>query len=81
MAILAARETSPDFPLVFTGVADDPIALGFVQSFVRPGGMLTGNVMNAVGGRGDRHSKARRFPQGTCSGFDTTWHDSAQPPA
>lgn len=50
MAIPPARETFPDLPLVFTGVADDPISLGFVQSYVRPGGMLTGNVMNAVGG-------------------------------
>lgn len=50
MAIPPARETFPDLPLVFTGVADDPISLGLVESFVRPGGMLTGNVMNAVGG-------------------------------
>jgi len=50
MAIPPARETFPDLPLVFTGVADDPISLGLVQSYVRPGGMLTGNVMNAVGG-------------------------------
>jgi putative ABC transport system substrate-binding protein len=50
IAIIAARETFPDLPLVFTAVADDPIALGLVQSFVHPGGMLTGNVMNAVGG-------------------------------
>jgi putative ABC transport system substrate-binding protein len=49
-AIFAARETFPDLPLVFTAVADDPISLGLVQSFVKPGGMLTGNVMNAVGG-------------------------------
>jgi putative ABC transport system substrate-binding protein len=49
-AILAAREIFPDLPLVFTGVADDPIALGFAESYVRPGGMVTGNVMNAVGG-------------------------------
>ena len=31
--------------------------------------------------RGDHDPKARRLLQGTCSGFDTTWHDSAQPPA
>ena len=49
-AIFAARETFPDLPLVFTSIADDPISLGLVQSFVKPGGMLTGNVMNAVGG-------------------------------
>jgi putative ABC transport system substrate-binding protein len=34
----------------FTAFAADPIALGFVQSYVHPGGMITGNVMNAVGG-------------------------------
>lgn len=50
MAIFPAREIFPDLPLVFTAVADDPISLGYVQSYVRPGGMLTGNVMNAVGG-------------------------------
>jgi putative ABC transport system substrate-binding protein len=40
----------PDLPLVFTAFAADPIALGFVQSYVHPGGNTTGNVMNAVGG-------------------------------
>jgi putative tryptophan/tyrosine transport system substrate-binding protein len=40
----------PEIPLVFTGVAVDPVALGWVQSYVHPGGMITGNVMNAVGG-------------------------------
>lgn len=49
-AIFPARETFPDLPLVFTAIADDPISLGLVQSFVKPGGMSTGNVMNAVGG-------------------------------
>jgi putative ABC transport system substrate-binding protein len=39
-----------EIPLVFTGVAVDPVALGWVQSYVHPGGMITGNVMNAVGG-------------------------------
>ena len=45
-----AQRTSPETPLVFTGVAADPIALGWVQSYAYPGGMITGNVMNAVGG-------------------------------
>lgn len=50
IAALVARESFPDLPLVFTAVADDPIALGFAESYARPGGMMTGNVMNAVGG-------------------------------
>jgi putative ABC transport system substrate-binding protein len=49
-AALVARESSPNLPVVFTAIADDPIALGFVESYARPGGMMTGNVMNAVGG-------------------------------
>jgi ABC-type uncharacterized transport system substrate-binding protein len=31
-------------------VAADPVALGLAQSYVHPGGRVTGNVMNAVGG-------------------------------
>ena len=31
-------------------IAADPIAFGWAQSYVHPGGMITGNVMNAVGG-------------------------------
>ena len=49
-AALVARESFPDLPVVFTAIADDPIALGFAESYARPGGMMTGNVMNAVGG-------------------------------
>ena len=45
---LAVRTVFPD--RWFTAFAADPIALGFVQSYVHPGGMITGNVMNAVGG-------------------------------
>jgi putative ABC transport system substrate-binding protein len=40
----------PDVPLVFTGFAADPVAQGLVESWTRPGGLITGNVMNAVGG-------------------------------
>src|SRR5882672_11777202 len=36
--------------MVFTSYAGDPIKAGFAQSYVRPGGNATGNVMNAVGG-------------------------------
>jgi putative ABC transport system substrate-binding protein len=36
--------------MVFTSYAADPIKAGFAESYVRPGGNTTGNVMNAVGG-------------------------------
>ena len=32
----------PDVPLVFTAIAADPVALGWAQSYVHPGGMITG---------------------------------------
>lgn len=46
----AVHKTVPDLPMVFTSYAADPIQAGFAQSYVRPGGNTTGNVMNAVGG-------------------------------
>ena len=46
----AVFQSIPDVPLVFTAIAADPVALGWVQSYAHPGGMITGNVMNAVGG-------------------------------
>src|SRR5271170_5241951 len=45
-----AQRANPEIPLVFTAVAADPIALGWVESYAHPGGMITGNVMNAIGG-------------------------------
>jgi len=44
------RRRFPETPLVFTAIAADPLAFGWAQSYVHPGGMLTGNVMNAIGG-------------------------------
>ena len=44
------RRSFPEIPLVFTAIAADPVAFGWAQSYVHPGGMITGNVMNAVGG-------------------------------
>jgi putative ABC transport system substrate-binding protein len=44
------RRSFPELPQVFCCIAADLVALGVVQSYVHPGGMLTGNVMNAVGG-------------------------------
>jgi putative tryptophan/tyrosine transport system substrate-binding protein len=46
----AVRRPFPELPLVFTAIAADPVALGWAQSYAHPGGMITGNVMNAVGG-------------------------------
>ena len=40
----------PNAPVVFTGIAIDPVAFGLVDSYARPGGMITGNVQNAAGG-------------------------------
>ena len=44
------RRAFPELPLVFTSIAVDLVKLGVVKSYVRPGGFLTGNVMNAAGG-------------------------------
>jgi putative ABC transport system substrate-binding protein len=44
------RRSFPELPVVFTSIAADLVKLGAVQSYVHPGGMLTGNMMNAVGG-------------------------------
>jgi putative tryptophan/tyrosine transport system substrate-binding protein len=44
------RRAFPELPIVFTSLAVDVVKRGLVQSYVHPGGMLTGNVMNAVGG-------------------------------
>jgi putative ABC transport system substrate-binding protein len=44
------RRSFPELPLVCTAIAVDLVERGLVQSYVHPGGMLTGNVMNAVGG-------------------------------
>jgi ABC-type uncharacterized transport system substrate-binding protein len=45
-----AHKAIPDIPVVFTAVAADPVAMGIVDSWARPGGMITGNLMTAVGG-------------------------------
>ena len=44
------RRAFPELPLVFCNIAADVVGLGLVQSYAHPGGMLSGNVMNAVGG-------------------------------
>jgi putative tryptophan/tyrosine transport system substrate-binding protein len=48
--VTAVRQLLPNVALVFTAIAADPVALGYAQSYVHPGGMVTGNVLNAIGG-------------------------------
>ena len=49
-SLAVIRELQPTQPVVFTAVAMDPVQRGFAQSYARPGGMVTGNVLNALGG-------------------------------
>ncbi len=44
------KQIMPDVPVVFAAIAIDPVAAGIAESYARPGGMITGVVMNAVGG-------------------------------
>lgn len=44
------HKQAPNAAVVFTGIAVDPVAMGWVESYARPGGMVTGNVQNAAGG-------------------------------
>jgi putative tryptophan/tyrosine transport system substrate-binding protein len=44
------RRSFSEMPLVFCNIAADVVALGIVQSYTHPGGVVTGNVLNAVGG-------------------------------
>ena len=39
--IAAVRLAAPNTPLVFTSIAADPIAAGWIESYARPGGTLT----------------------------------------
>jgi len=47
--------------VVFTSIAIDPVAFGWVESYARPGGMVTGNVQNAIGGLESLMSKQFQF--------------------
>ena len=66
MGIDSTHQSFPEMPVVFTAVAADPIALGWAQSYVRPSGMITGNVMNALGGEQTMTQKRRRAVQAAC---------------
>jgi putative tryptophan/tyrosine transport system substrate-binding protein len=43
--ILAARTVMPTVPLIVIGGNEDPIRLGFAESFARPGGNITGFLL------------------------------------
>jgi putative tryptophan/tyrosine transport system substrate-binding protein len=60
-AVLVVHKLLPDRPLVFTAIAADPIAFGLAQSYTRPGGSATGNVMNAIGGEESLTAKRLGF--------------------
>ncbi len=60
-AVAAVRKLRPDAPLVFTAIAVDPIAVGLAESYTRPGGTATGNVMNAIGGEESLTAKRLGF--------------------
>ena len=60
-AVRAVQNLQADVPLVFTAIAVDPVAAGLAQSYVRPGGIATGNVMNAVGGEESLTAKRLGF--------------------
>jgi len=51
----------PNAPVVFTSIAIDPVEYGWVESYARPGGMVTGNVQNAMGGLESLMSKQFQF--------------------
>jgi putative ABC transport system substrate-binding protein len=44
--ILAARKVTRMTPLIWFGSVDDPVALGLVESFARPGGNVTGFLLS-----------------------------------
>jgi putative tryptophan/tyrosine transport system substrate-binding protein len=46
-AILAARSVTRTIPLIWFGTAGDPVALGLVDSFARPGGNVTGFLLSS----------------------------------
>jgi putative tryptophan/tyrosine transport system substrate-binding protein len=47
VAVDAARDATKTIPIVMVLAYSDPLALGFVESFARPGGNITGVVMAA----------------------------------
>jgi putative ABC transport system substrate-binding protein len=60
-AVATVHSLKPDTPLVFTAMAIDPVAVGLAESYRRPGGSATGNVMNAIGGEESLTAKRLGF--------------------
>jgi putative ABC transport system substrate-binding protein len=44
------HQLAPNTPIVFTSIAVDPVVVGWAESYAKPGGVITGNVQNALGG-------------------------------
>jgi putative ABC transport system substrate-binding protein len=59
--VLVVHKLLPDVPLIFANAAADPVALGLAQSYAKPGGMVTGNVTNAIGGEASITAKRLGF--------------------
>jgi putative ABC transport system substrate-binding protein len=49
-ALGVVQQLQPQPPTVFTAIAIDPVEAGLAKSYTKPGGMVTGNVMNTIGG-------------------------------
>src|SRR5262245_21628854 len=47
--VLAAHKVTRTIPLIWFGSVDDPVALGLVESFARPGGNVTGFLLSSDG--------------------------------
>ncbi|MCG2632562.1 ABC transporter substrate-binding protein [Bradyrhizobium sp. WYCCWR 13023] len=48
--VALVHQLAPNTPIVFTSIAIDPVAIGWAESYAKPGGLITGNVQNALGG-------------------------------
>jgi putative ABC transport system substrate-binding protein len=52
-ALLAVRQATTTIPIVLVGFTDDPVSMGWIESYRRPGGNVTGifNVNSALRGK------------------------------